>query len=222
MKRPPFLTMPEGTVGLCGISSGFPKLFPSPRQVTHVLLTRPPLYLQPEGRFRARLACIRHAASVHSEPGSNSPVESCMRSTPRVEPWATSAVSSAFGRLRKPRFPESFAGAGSGRRTARSCTGVLFCPCRTSSPDGRRTAAEESTRTYFLYSVFKEPGSSGRVPSSGRAAPYAARCDLPASRFGLLVRVALSEGRMLVASRRRCQPRGRFFFWGVRPRPSPS
>lgn len=26
--------------------------------------------------FRARLACVRHAASVHSEPGSNSPVES--------------------------------------------------------------------------------------------------------------------------------------------------
>ena len=25
--------------------------------------------------FRARLACVRHAASVHSEPGSNSPVE---------------------------------------------------------------------------------------------------------------------------------------------------
>ena len=41
------------------------------RQVAHVLLTRPPLAL-----FRrtplARLACVRHAASVRPEPGSNS------------------------------------------------------------------------------------------------------------------------------------------------------
>ena len=43
-----------------------------------MLLTRSPLYFRPEGRFRARLACVKHAASVHSEPGSNSPVESCM------------------------------------------------------------------------------------------------------------------------------------------------
>ena len=28
---------------LCGISTSFPVLFPSPRQVTHALLTRPPL-----------------------------------------------------------------------------------------------------------------------------------------------------------------------------------
>ena len=27
----------------CGISTGFPVLFPSPRQVAHTLLTRPPL-----------------------------------------------------------------------------------------------------------------------------------------------------------------------------------
>ena len=30
---------------LCGISPGFPGLFPAPRQVIHVLLTRSPLYL---------------------------------------------------------------------------------------------------------------------------------------------------------------------------------
>jgi hypothetical protein len=38
-----------------------------------VLLTRAPLYSLPEGNFLARLACVRHAASVRSEPGSNSP-----------------------------------------------------------------------------------------------------------------------------------------------------
>ena len=37
-----------------------------------MLLTRAPLYLPPEGGFRVRLACLRHAASVDSEPGSNS------------------------------------------------------------------------------------------------------------------------------------------------------
>ena len=48
------------------------------RQVTHALLTRPPLShkkLHSEKiRFKCfvRLACVKHAASVHPEPGSNS------------------------------------------------------------------------------------------------------------------------------------------------------
>jgi hypothetical protein len=37
-----------------------------------VLLTRAPLYSQTEVYFLVRLACVRHAASVDSEPGSNS------------------------------------------------------------------------------------------------------------------------------------------------------
>jgi hypothetical protein len=43
-----------------------------------VLLTRSPLGLLPgyPGMDPARLACIRHAASVRPEPGSNSPSES--------------------------------------------------------------------------------------------------------------------------------------------------
>ena len=64
-------------ITLYGISFGFPKLFPSHRQVTHVLLTRSPLihkcFVQVlRSRFIVRLACVRHAASVHPEPGSNS------------------------------------------------------------------------------------------------------------------------------------------------------
>ena len=65
-------------VRLCGITSRFQLLSPSTRQVTHALLTRPPLShksLHPE-RIRlkcfVRLACVKHAASVHPEPGSNS------------------------------------------------------------------------------------------------------------------------------------------------------
>ena len=62
---------------LCGISSRFQLLSPSERQVAHALLTRPPLSLpslHPKNPIRSfvRLACVRHAASVRPEPGSNS------------------------------------------------------------------------------------------------------------------------------------------------------
>ena len=51
------------------------------RQVTHALLTRPPLshktYPSEDLKVKcfARLACVRHAASVHPEPGSNSRIK---------------------------------------------------------------------------------------------------------------------------------------------------
>ena len=63
---------PCGAAALCGISSRFRLLSPTRGQITHVLLTRAPLYSGAEAPFRVRLACLRHAASVDSEPGSNS------------------------------------------------------------------------------------------------------------------------------------------------------
>ena len=57
---------------LSGISNRFQSLSQSWRQVTYVLLTRSPLSIR---RCFVRLACIRHAASVHPEPGSNSPFD---------------------------------------------------------------------------------------------------------------------------------------------------
>ena len=50
---------------------------PCIRQVTHALLTRPPLgniksIRKLHSYFLVRLACVKHAASVHPEPGSNS------------------------------------------------------------------------------------------------------------------------------------------------------
>ena len=66
---------------LCGISSRFQLLSPCIGQVTHALLTRPPLshIHLPSEEFRrmcfVRLACVRHAASVHPEPGSNSQIK---------------------------------------------------------------------------------------------------------------------------------------------------
>ena len=68
-----------------GINSSFPELFRSLGQVAHVLRTRLPLSLLGFGRSfhlknTVRLACLNHAASVHSEPGSNSPNHTCFDS----------------------------------------------------------------------------------------------------------------------------------------------
>ena len=60
--------------GPWGINPPFGGLFPTAGHVTHVLRTRAPLneavllQLHP-----VRLACLKHAASVRSEPESNSP-----------------------------------------------------------------------------------------------------------------------------------------------------
>ena len=69
----PLITVSCGTVILCGISICFQMLSPSERQVAHALLTRPPLGFGKQAfQTLVRLACVRHAASVHPEPGSNS------------------------------------------------------------------------------------------------------------------------------------------------------
>ena len=62
---------------LFGISTCFQVVSQAIGQVAHVLLTHPPLalltsYRSIPLRLLARLACIRHAASVRPEPGSNS------------------------------------------------------------------------------------------------------------------------------------------------------
>ena len=59
---------------ISGISTSFPALSRSDGQVTHVLLTRSPL-VYPRKGLTVRLACVKHAASVRPEPGSNSPMK---------------------------------------------------------------------------------------------------------------------------------------------------
>jgi len=56
---------------LCGISFGFPKLFPIEGQIAtcYAPVRRAPYVCY---GTRTRLACVKHAASVRSEPGSNS------------------------------------------------------------------------------------------------------------------------------------------------------
>ena len=59
-------------------------------QVTHVLLTRSPLIQnQQAGPFTVRLACVKHAASVRPEPGSNSP-----NKTNKIKPQPTTNTAS--------------------------------------------------------------------------------------------------------------------------------
>ena len=60
---------------LSGFSIRFQKLSRAHGQVTYVLLTRSPLDSGKQAFLPlVRLACVRHAASVHPEPGSNSPL----------------------------------------------------------------------------------------------------------------------------------------------------
>ena len=93
-----FLTWPCGLVGASGISSGFPLLSRSSGQVPHVLLTRSPLgLLQCYHRMSpVRLACVKHAASVRPEPGSNSPSRSSARLAAHLD-LVCRAPARAFG-----------------------------------------------------------------------------------------------------------------------------
>ena len=83
-------------MGASVISTGFPVLSQSSGQVAHVLLTRSPLGLHRccHRMDPVRLACIKHAASVRPEPGSNSPSR-LLRRTRR-----TSAKNQRAGRDR--------------------------------------------------------------------------------------------------------------------------
>src|SRR2546430_8526762 len=68
-------------VVLSGIRPSFPGLSQREGQVTHVLLPRSPLEYPRKG-LSARLACVKHAASVRPEPGSNSPTKTCQKKCP--------------------------------------------------------------------------------------------------------------------------------------------
>ena len=75
-KAPPkrFSSLNRNSASSCGLTHHFWWLSPTSGQIAHVFLTRPPRE-PPEGD-PVRLACIRHAASVDPEPGSNSPPNS--------------------------------------------------------------------------------------------------------------------------------------------------
>jgi hypothetical protein len=123
-----------------------------------VLLTRAPLYSPPCGDFRARLACVRHAASVDSEPGSNSQAKMTARAprdanelvewSPGLKPestWLSSVFHPACqtstpapGRSRSPAAPGGQPGAlGAGPRKPIECS-KLSVRGASPSPKGAR------------------------------------------------------------------------------------
>ena len=60
---------------LWGVNPRFHGLYPGIGQVAYALLTRAPVAIKVLLPHDApRLACVRPAASVHPEPGSNSPL----------------------------------------------------------------------------------------------------------------------------------------------------
>jgi len=79
---------------ISGISSCFQLLFQCQGQVAHVLLTRSPL-VYPRRGLTVRLACVKHAASVRPEPGSNSPLKSIqIRRNESAPAWSSQLVRS--------------------------------------------------------------------------------------------------------------------------------
>ena len=88
---------------LWGISRRFQRLFPSDGQVAHALRTLPPVagkvvLLPPPAA--PRLACVKPAASVHPEPGSNSPLFISIFSIFYNEFLSCLASCSSFSELR--------------------------------------------------------------------------------------------------------------------------
>ena len=62
-------------IDICGISRNFSRLSRCYGQVAYALLTRAPVAARELPRCAApRLACVKPVASVHPEPGSNSPL----------------------------------------------------------------------------------------------------------------------------------------------------
>ena len=99
----------------------FQRLFRIRGQVLHVLLTLSPLgaSLRP-----VRLACLIHAASVHSEPGSNSPsLKSPMRRRSAPPPVDSIKIIKGFFSGRSPRDHSR----GNHSILKKSCSLILRC-----------------------------------------------------------------------------------------------
>src|SRR5262245_47058013 len=86
---------------LFGIRPSFPGLSQSAGQITHVLLTRSPL-VYPRKGLTVRLACVKHAASVRPEPGSNSPNKISSTKRGRIQSEKSDQDTSKTGNKKTP------------------------------------------------------------------------------------------------------------------------
>ena len=123
--------MPSGCSSC--ISCRFQPLSTTYGQIAHVLLTRSPLgHLEQALLDLVRLACIRHAASVHPEPGSNSPLFVCLFFSTLSFPASFLSLSGPRSVLLELTFPVWFSKIG---LTAFRCvlsyiiTSSLLCQC---------------------------------------------------------------------------------------------
>ena len=133
--------------------------------------------------FRVRLACVRHAASVDSEPGSNSQVKVFVLRAPCGNPLGICSTREAcrlFCLLRlvsacyrrRLRFDSN--------RPADTLTGWLLplSLCRHREDQGLRAGSAERRAVCTLYLVFKEPRGWERL-----------RFPVPPSRYVLATSV---------------------------------
>ena len=107
---------------ISGIRPGFPGLSQSQGQVTHVLLTRSPLEYPRRG-LSARLACVKHAASVRPEPGSNSPTKT--REPSRQTPPRHTPPKREAHRRCQPKEPSANPHPQKGRKSARRSKSIM-------------------------------------------------------------------------------------------------
>ena len=125
---------PEFPLVVPHLRAGYPR-------VTHPFAAR----LTLAGRL-ARLACVKHAASVHSEPGSNSPV------------FISSAIARRFNLAVNLIRHQTF------ERLCYSEAPLLgrddfICIYKNPTPVSRRDSKESRLPSLLSYSVVKEPAS---------------------------------------------------------------
>ncbi len=126
-----------------------------------MLLTRAPLYSSPCGDFLVRLACVRHAASVDSEPGSNSrlkpeisPQKEGRPPCPRRSAGMTYLVRSLELALKHFRGPPSRLAAGQ-KSILTTGTFNLFVKDRIRNPPERHGSVENESRPRAAFLVLE-------------------------------------------------------------------
>ena len=136
-------------------------------QVAHVLLTRSPLALHQYcyRMERVRLACVRHAASVRPEPGSNSPsrlTAGKVTSKEAIRPNQESESRHALTRCM------ATTGQGTFYKISKACL-LLYLTVNPSL--FRRTGTERIARTGFWLSLFRFQGATGHTPIKPELVP---------------------------------------------------